>query len=59
MMGRQPPGAMGRPGAGGRPMGGPGFGPGMMMPAAKSKDFGAAFRRLLGELRPLINGRVS
>jgi len=47
----------GRPGMGpGRP-GGPGRGMGPMgmmggMPVAKSKDFRAAFRRLLGHLRP-------
>ena len=39
-----------------RPMGGPGGGPGFMggltTPAAKSKNFKASFRRLLGELRP-------
>ncbi len=46
------------PGAAGprRPMGGPGGGPGFMggltTPAAKSKNFKASFRRLLGELRP-------
>ena len=37
----------------GRPMGGRGFvHPGMMMPAAKSKDFRGSFRRLAGRLRP-------
>ena len=40
----------GRPG-GGRPGGGFG-GPGTMMPAAKSKNFRASIRRLVGELRP-------
>jgi ATP-binding cassette subfamily B multidrug efflux pump len=49
----QPVGAGFGPG-GRRPMGG-GFGPGghgMMMPAAKPKDFRGSVRRLAGELRP-------
>ena len=44
------PGAMGRPGGPGRM--GPGFAPGLSMPAPKSAHFRRSFRRLLGELRP-------
>jgi ATP-binding cassette subfamily B multidrug efflux pump len=46
-------GAMGRPGGPGRvgpPP--PGFGHGMTLPAARSRDFRTSFRRLLGEMRP-------
>ncbi|MGD0018957.1 MAG: ABC transporter ATP-binding protein [Candidatus Limnocylindrales bacterium] len=48
-----PSGGFGGPG--GRRRGGMGFGPpghGAMLPAEKPKNFGATFRRLVGELRP-------
>jgi ATP-binding cassette, subfamily B, multidrug efflux pump len=57
----------GRPDAGGtmgRPSGGrvgpppPGFGHGMTLPAARSKDFRTSFRRLVGEMRP-ERGRIA